>query len=186
VTVNLYDYTGLIRLATTATDANGHYYIRRAGRDETYTVVRGLPTLPNGGLGLVNTADPDTPARATAGPPWSSARARSSWARTSAMWRRCPTPSAASCGGTTTPTASSMRTRIQRFAGVQVVLRQTNGNAIASLFTGADGNYRFTGLPDGVYQVEVVDASNTLLGFWSSPAAGFGKKSLPSPSTPSP
>jgi len=51
------------------------------------------------------------------------------------------------------------------FAGVTIELQDENGNVIGTTVTDADGNYEFTGLPDGIYMVVVTDDNNVLNGF---------------------
>ncbi len=55
-----------------------------------------------------------------------------------------------------------------RFAGVTVVLKNANGDIIATTTTDSNGNYLFSGLPDGTYTVDVTDDGNTLNGYWKS------------------
>lgn len=50
------------------------------------------------------------------------------------------------------------------FAGVTVTLFDGAGVPIASVMTGADGTYLFTGIPDGNYTVRVTDQNNVLGG----------------------
>ncbi len=54
--------------------------------------------------------------------------------------------------------------------GVEVQLIDENGNVIAMTITDADGNYEFTGLPEGTYTVKI-PASNFAAG---GPLEGFG------------
>ena len=53
-----------------------------------------------------------------------------------------------------------------RFEGVTVVLKDINGNVVATTTTDSSGNYSFTGLPDGTYTVDVTDDDNLLNGYW--------------------
>jgi hypothetical protein len=55
-----------------------------------------------------------------------------------------------------------------RFNGVTVVLRDSNGNIVATTSTDGNGDYSFTGLPDGTYTVDVTDENNLLNGYWHS------------------
>lgn|GEM_PF-2765195 len=48
------------------------------------------------------------------------------------------------------------------FAGVTVVLLDSNGDVVATTITDANGNYSFTGVPDGDYQVWVNDTDDVL------------------------
>ena len=49
-------------------------------------------------------------------------------------------------------------------AGVTISLIDSAGNVIATDITDANGEYLFTGVPDGVYTVEVTDQDNVLAG----------------------
>lgn len=55
-----------------------------------------------------------------------------------------------------------------RFAGVTVVLRDSNGNLVATTTTDANGEYAFNNLPDGTYTVDVTDQAGVLIGTWHS------------------
>ena len=59
VTVELYDATGAILLATTTTDENGNYYFGGVDPTVAHVVKVDPTTLPNAGAGLTNTIDPD-------------------------------------------------------------------------------------------------------------------------------
>jgi hypothetical protein len=58
-----------------------------------------------------------------------------------------------------------------RWQGIQIVLRDAAGNIVGATFTDANGNYRFTRLPNGTYTVDVNDVSNRLHGYWASVGA---------------
>ncbi len=60
------------------------------------------------------------------------------------------TPSAARSGQIPTPMAP-WPARSGWFQGVTVVLRDANGDIVATTTTDASGNYSFTNLPDGTY-----------------------------------
>ena len=55
-----------------------------------------------------------------------------------------------------------------RLPGVTLELRNPNGNVVATTTTDANGDYAFTGLPDGTYTVDVTDTANLLNGYWHS------------------
>jgi len=59
VAVELYASDGVTLLATTFTDENGNYTFGGLGVDSTYIVKVDTTTLPNGGVGLTNTVDPN-------------------------------------------------------------------------------------------------------------------------------
>ena len=181
-TVNLYDGTGTTLLATTASDMNGHYYF--GGLESGAYVVRvDTATLPAGGAGLVNTADPDT-----ASPGDSESLVLLADGEINllqdfgyvglntiggTLWKDC------NADGILDPE------EVPRWAGVTIFLRDANGNLVASMLTDTNGNYEFTGLPDGTYSVDVVDHANVLNGFWHSlgPNPGQDGNSQPDPYT---
>ncbi|NCA82909.1 MAG: hypothetical protein EOM72_09225, partial [Opitutae bacterium] len=169
VTVRLFDYTGLTLLATTVTGPNGLYYFGGLALDETYVVRVDVSTLPNGGTGLDNTVDPDTAGMGDS---------RSTVAISAGnvidldqdfgyvaavpnaiggtLWRDC------NADGTLDVDEDP------RWEGVKIVLRDGNGNIVGTAFTDAAGDYLFEGLPDGNYEVDVVDVDNVMHGFWHS------------------
>ena len=51
---------------------------------------------------------------------------------------------------------------------VTILLTDTLQNRIAQTITDAAGDFSFTGLPNGIYEVNVTDNSNQLLGYWHS------------------
>ena len=184
VTVRLYDYTGLLLLATTATDPNGLYHFGGLPLDETYVVRVDTTTLPGGGAGLVNTVDPDTAnpgdsvsiVAIAVGDPIDLGQdfgyvAAVPNAVGGTLWRDC------NADGTLDPEESP------RWEGVKIVLRDATGSIVGSMLTDTNGDYLFTGLPDGTYTVDVVDASNVMLGFWHSlgPNPGMGNNSQEDP-----
>ena len=59
VTVRLYDAAGTTLLDSTTTDENGNYFFGGLNPTATYTVKVDPTTLPNGGVGLTNSVDPD-------------------------------------------------------------------------------------------------------------------------------
>ena len=166
VTVRLYDDEGNL-LATTVTDANGNYWFGGldAGR---YEIVVDTTTLPNGGAGLVNTVDPDTPNPGDSRSVYDLDQGEINLdqdfgyvtdipnAIGGTIWRDC------NADGILDPGEP------YRMAGVGVVLRDSNGNVVGKAFTDADGDFLFEGLPDGTYTVDVVDTANILLGWWHS------------------
>jgi hypothetical protein len=58
---------------------------------------------------------------------------------------------------------------------VTVVLRDEDGNIVATTTTDANGDFSFTGLPDGTYTVDVTDAGNILNGLWHSDGPNDGQ-----------
>ncbi|HSN76964.1 MAG TPA: SdrD B-like domain-containing protein [Anaerolineae bacterium] len=171
VTVGLYDATGTTLLATTVTDANGNYYF--GGLDPaTYVVKVDTATLPNGGTGLTNTVDPDA------------GTAHQSTVTLTAgeidllqdFGYEAAVPNTIS--GTIWNDASADGTldasEAGRYEGVTVVLRDADGNIVATTTTNASGNFSFGGLPDGTYTVDVTDEANVLNGLWHSDGPNDG------------
>ena len=170
VTVRLYDDTGITLLATTVTGPDGRYYFGGLALDETYVVRVDTTTLPNGGAGLVNTVDPDT---ANPGDSQSSVAisvgapidldqdfgyvAAVPNAIGGTLWRDC------NADGVLDVDESP------RWTGVKIVLRNAvTGAIVGSMLTDTNGDYLFTGLPDGSYTVDVNDTANVMNGFWHS------------------
>jgi hypothetical protein len=53
-----------------------------------------------------------------------------------------------------------------RYAGVTVALLDTNGNVVATMVTDVNGDYTFSGIPDGTFRVNVADYMLELNGTW--------------------
>ena len=49
-----------------------------------------------------------------------------------------------------------------------MVLKNANGDVVATTTTNGSGDYVFSGLPDGTYTVDVTDDANLLNGYWHS------------------
>jgi len=160
-----------VLLATTTTDANGNYLFTGLDTSDTgpnpgteYQVVVDPSSLPNGGSGWDNTVDPDTiglgdnesvTTLTTANPDdLDQDFGYMSEDNNSIM-------------GTVWPDTDGDGEQAEAggFGGVTVVLLDENGNIIATTVTDSDGNYEFTGLPDGIYTVVVTDDDNVLNGF---------------------
>ncbi len=165
VIVNLYDGTGTNLLYSTTTDANGTYYFGNLP-DDSYVVEVNTGTLPNGGVGLSNTVDPDGGSDSSSAVTISGGNVNldqdfgytgdNNNVITGTIWND------RNANGTVDGDEPG------RFAGITVFLRDTNGNVIASTETDALGQYQFFFLPDGSYIVDVVDTLNYLEGFWHS------------------
>jgi hypothetical protein len=123
-------------------------------------------TLPNGGVGLTNTVDPgrrhrDSESTSPSGgnidldQDFGYAADRAQHDQRHDLGRR-------NADGTLDAGED------RPVAGVTVVLRDANGNVVATTVTDANGNYSFTGLPDGTYTVDVTDDANLLNGYWHS------------------
>ncbi|HPM79952.1 MAG TPA: SdrD B-like domain-containing protein, partial [Candidatus Anammoximicrobium sp.] len=73
-------------------------------------------------------------------------------------------------------------TETGRWAGVTVVLLDAQGDVVATTTTDANGNYTFSGIPDGTYTVDVTDDGNVLNGAWkTSGTAGVDGQSQADP-----
>jgi hypothetical protein len=168
VTVKLYDSTGTTLLATTSTDEKGHYSFGGLDPTGAYQVQVGTATLPNGGAGLINTVDPENngdsismrnPANVPGGIDLNADFGYSA-------------NSPNTLGGTVWEDRNGNGTldadEIGRMMGVSVGLRDANNNVVGTTFTDANGNYSFSGLPDGTYKVHVTDTANVLNGYWKS------------------
>ena len=167
VTVRLYDGTGAILLATTFTDPDGHYYFGGLAAG-SYVVRVATNTLPNGGAGLINTIDPDT---ANPGDSRSQVTIAAGGINLLQDFGFVPvTPNV--IGGTLWKDCDADgiidSSETPRWAGVQIILRNTASNVVGSTFTDTNGNYRFTGMPNGTYTVDVNDIGNVMNGFWHS------------------
>ena len=167
VTVGLYDSPGFTLLATTVTDPNGRYYF--GGLPAASYVVRvDTNTLPNGGVGLINTVDPDT-----ANPGNSESLVTIGDGGINLLQDFGYVPSVPNAiGGTLWKDCNADGTldsdETPRWQGVQIVLRDSSGDIVGTTFTDASGSYRFARLPNGAYTVDVNDVSNRLHGFWAS------------------
>lgn len=153
----------------TFTDENGHYSFGKLEPSLSYRVTVDITTLP---AGVTNVVDPDvgTPDSTTVrnlsvtGPIDLGAdfayRATISNTISGTIWEDT--------------NADGLLTETGRFAGVSVVLRDSDGNIVATTWTDSDGNYSFAGLPDGTYTVDVTDDDNVLNGFWHSDGPNDG------------
>ncbi len=185
VTVELYDATGTILLASVVTDANGNYVFGDLDPTATYVVRVDTATLPNAGAGLTNTVDPDAATASEAVVDLTGfANGRT---LTQDFGYEATTPN--TIGGTIWNDADAdgtlEGTEAGRYAGVTVVLRDSDGNIVATTTTDASGNYSFTGIPDGTYTVDVTDTANVLGGLWHSdgPNDGVNNNSQDDPYT---
>ncbi len=163
VTVKLYDAAGTTLLATTTTDENGNYYFGGLNAAGTYTVKVDTTTLP---ATVTNSVDPDMVYDSTAvrnlavvGPVDLAAdfgyKATTPNTISGTVWEDFNGNGTLDGGETGVP-------------GVTVVLRDANGDVVATATTDASGNYSFPGLPDGTYYVDVTDSANLLDGWWHS------------------
>ncbi len=174
VTLYLYAADGVSLLAVTMTDANGNYWFGGLA-DATYTVRVDTTTLPNGGVGFTNTVDPDQPSGN------SQSRVVISGANIDLNqdfgYRATATPNA--IGGTVWEDRNADGTlnsgeSALGLAGITVALRDELGNVIATTTTDANGDYLFSGLPNGIYSIRVTDERNLIAGWWHSIGSNHG------------
>ncbi len=168
VTVELYDAAGTVLLATTLTDENGHYYFPGLSAG-TYTVKVLTVSLPGNGTGLVNTDDPGVAGNPDTGNSQSTvvlSAGEINLAQDFGYHATVPNTIAGTVWND--PNADGLLTEPGVYGGVTVVLKDGNGNIVATTVTDGSGNYVFTGLPDGTYTVDVTDVANVLNGLWHS------------------
>ena len=165
VTVNLYDAAGTTLLATTTTDENGNYFFGDLD-DATYTVKVDTTTLPGApGDPMTNTGDPD------GGTANQSSNVIISGGNTNLDqdfgYQDQTTPN--TIAGTIWNDVNAdgiLSGETGFYAGVTVVLKDSNGDVVGTAITDAGGNYSFPGLPNGSYTVDVTDTANVLDGTW--------------------
>ncbi len=185
VTVQLFNAAGTLLQAATTTDENGHYSFPALPAG-TYTVKVLTGTLPGGGVGLVNTDDPDIGGNPDTGDSQSVVTLAAGQINLAQDFGyHAAVPNTISGTIWNDPNGDGLLTEAGRYAGVTVVLLDGNGNVVATTTTDGSGNYTFTGLPDGTYQVDVTDAANVLNGLWHSvgPAPGTDNNSQSDPYT---
>jgi uncharacterized repeat protein (TIGR01451 family) len=163
VTVGLYDGASL--LATTVTDENGRYGFGGLDPAGAYEVVVDDGTLPNGGVGLTNTVDPDaglahrsTVDLGVSGPV----------DLDQDFGYEADQPNTIAGTVWNDRDADGSLDEPGRLQGVTVELRDGFGNVVATTTTDASGDYSFQGLPNGTYTVDVTDTGNVLDGYWHS------------------
>lgn len=172
VRVDLYASDGVTLLATRYTDANGQYSFGGLPEGDYYVKVD-PSTLPGGGTGLTNSDDPDG-----GGDNMSMLT----------ITTENPVVLDQDFGYTATTPNTIEGTlwddingdgvfdaeEMGRYAGVTVALFDENGNIIATTMTDSNGDYSFTGLPDGTYTIDVTDYNNVLNGYWHSDGPNNG------------
>ena len=165
IDVSLYDASGTNLLAVTTTDENGLYYFGGLSA-ATYTVRVSTNSLPNGGLGLINNVDPD------AGGDSESVVVLAAGGidldQDFGYRESVPNAIAGTIWEDRNADGTLDGTESNRFAEVSVLLLDTNGNIIAVTTTDANGDYAFSGLPNGSYDVDVTDSDGVLFGYWHS------------------
>ncbi|MCK5528931.1 MAG: carboxypeptidase regulatory-like domain-containing protein, partial [Kiritimatiellae bacterium] len=161
ITVDLYDTNGNV-VASVETGVRGYYFFGNLP-DGVYTVAVDTVTLP---AGVTNSVDPDggLDSRSAVTISGGSVNLDQDFAYT------VVTPNGIS--GTIWEDVDADGTlatnEFSRIAGITVMLVDSNGNAVATDVTDANGDYEFSGLPDGTYSVDVTDDDNLLDGYWHS------------------
>jgi len=163
-----------VLLGSTTTDENGNYLFTgldtsdgdpaNPGSGMDYRVIVDTSSLPNGGSGFTNTVDPDT---VGAGDSESVTTLTSSQPSDLDQDFGYTSEDNNSILGTVFPDVNGdgLQQEGGGFSGVTILLLDEDGNTIASTEADADGNYEFTGLPDGIYTIVVTDDNNVLNGF---------------------
>ena len=171
VTVELIGSSGF-PVAITVTNENGHYQFGGL-LDDTYTVRVATTTLPNAGVGLSNTADPDG---GTANESNNVVIAGGNINLVQDFGYQVNIPN--TVGGTIWSDNDADGTQdgseINEYAGVTVNLLDPAGNIIGMTTTDVNGTYQFIGLPDGVYIISVTDDENVLAGHWLTDGSNPG------------
>src|SRR6185369_6098270 len=151
VTVNLYAANGTTLVATVYTDINGRYLFGGLDATKTYVVRVDTTTLPGGGAGMTNTVDPDGGIASQSSVDLTLFAGATTF--TQDFGYRPNTPNTIS--GTVFNDANGNGTKgageTTGYAGVTVILRDANGNIVATTTTDASGNYSFAGIPNGTY-----------------------------------
>ncbi|NNL94865.1 MAG: hypothetical protein HKO64_04530 [Xanthomonadales bacterium] len=180
VTVEIRNSSGIL-VGTAVTDENGVYLFDGLDPAQAYDVSIVTSSLPNGGSGLANTADPDNPGMngdSTANIDLGASGSdgvndpdgtdnginlgadfgyRGANTVGGTVWNESEPDGELTngAGGTVDESSSGV-------GGVTVALYDSNGNLVGTTVTAADGNYSFPGLPDGTYFVIVTDQSGVL------------------------
>jgi hypothetical protein len=169
VRVSLLSSTGGL-LDSVLTDENGKYLFTGLDPSATYQIVVDTSSLPGGSGGWTNTADPDGLNNAATTVDLSlivggitldqdfgfNAAINNRIGGT--VWQEIVVNGLltdGTSGGSADETGNGLM-------NVRIILRDSNGNIVASQFTDANGDYLFSGLPDGTYTVEVDDVNNVL------------------------
>ena len=145
------------------TDENGNYQFGQLP-DDTYTVRVDTSTLPNAGVGMTNTADPD------GGIASESVTTIAGGNIDLAQDFGYQVTVANTIGGTLWSDSDADGVQdgaeVIEYAAVTVNLYDGNDNVVGMTTTDASGHYEFTGLPDGAYTILVTDDANILAGHW--------------------
>ncbi|MCI5190443.1 MAG: hypothetical protein D3905_11780, partial [Candidatus Electrothrix sp. AS4_5] len=196
VTVRLYDSIGSL-VGMAVTDANGHYEFGNLDKTATYEVRVDTDTLPNGGVGLTNSVDPDndgTLNRSTVDLSDDPDGTDDGINIAQDFGYVADLPNTISGtiwndsnadGELTDGTSGMVDETGKGIVGVTIALYEDlndNGKVdgedrlVGTIETDSNGDYSFTNLPEGDYLVDVTDEDNLLDGYWHSvgPDAGDG------------
>ncbi len=167
VEVNLYD-SGNALLSTVETDANGMYLFGVLSAD-TYRVEINTATLPTG---LQISVDPD------GGTPNEATLTLASGAHNLDQDFGYQAISDNTISGTIWKDLDANGTLDEIsplfFENVTVLLKSVNNKTIATATTDTNGDYSFTGIPDGDYIIDVIDNQEILNGYWKSSGINTG------------
>ncbi len=126
-------------------------------------------TLPNGGTGLTNTVDPDGGGNSTSTVNSSTSPGGINLNQDFAyQYQTNPNTISGTLWNDLDSDGLLEGTEAGRFDGVTVVLKDANGDIVATTTTGSGGSFTFSGLPNGTYTVDVTDDGNLLNGYWKS------------------
>ncbi len=151
-------------IARTVTDENGNYYFGNLP-DGNFSVVVDTTTLPNSGIGLSNTADPDG-GTANQSENISIAGGNTNLNQDFGYQVNTPNQIGGNIWNDNNADGNQDNTETTDFAGVTISLLDLQGNVVGTTVTDINGNYQFTGLPDGTYTIVVTDDNNVLAGHW--------------------
>lgn len=183
VTVKLYAADGVTLLAVTTPNENGQYFFGDLDPNGTYVVQVQASTLPYSGL--TNFVDPDGGNNSTSTVDLSLSGGINLNQDFGYRDQTNPNTISGTIWNDTDADGTLEGGESGRYAGVTVVLKDSDGNIVATTTTDSSGNYTFSGLPDGTYTVDVTDDNNVLNGYWKStgPSTGFDNNSQVDPYT---
>jgi uncharacterized repeat protein (TIGR01451 family) len=162
VRVELYESDGNTFLESTVTNVNGYYFFTNLNPASTYVVKVDTGDLPGG---LTNSVDPDGGGDSQASRNLSST-GPVDLAADFGYVASSPNSIAGTVWEDTNADGTFDGAETDRFGGVTIVLRDSNGYVIMRTTTLSDGTYGFTNLPNGDYTVDVTDDANVLSGYW--------------------
>ncbi len=180
VLVELYADDGSTLLDSTTTDKNGNYSFGNLDPNGTYTVKVDPNTLPNGGSGLINSIDPDDNTANESVVDLTGYTGGIALDQDFGYTATAPGVVSGTIWDDSNADGGLQPDETGRYAGVTVVLTDSNGNVVATTTTAPDGSYTFPNLPPGNYTVDVTDDDNVLNGTWHA----LGTQSPPGPGLP--